>query len=82
MAGRVEEHPDSFLRLHRGDRGSEGDCPCDHGVEVFDLEVEVHHGALLHVDGRLAPRPSSSALRVAVEAGPDDRVRNLARSES
>ena len=49
MAGRVEENPDIVLRLFRGDRGSEGYCLGDRGVQVSDLEVEVHHRALLPV---------------------------------
>ena len=49
VAGRVEEHPDIVLRLFRSDRGSEGHCLGDRGVQVSDLEVEVHHRALLPV---------------------------------
>ena len=52
MAGRVEEHPDIVLRLAGSDRGSEGECLGDRGVEVCDLQVEAHHRALLPVDGR------------------------------
>ena len=52
MAGRVEEHPDIVLRLVRSDRGSECDCLGDRQVKVADLEVEVHHRALLPVGGR------------------------------
>ena len=49
MTGRIEEHPDIVLRLFRSDRGSEGHCLGDRGVQVPDLEVEVHHRALLPV---------------------------------
>src|SRR3954471_25005763 len=52
MASRVEEHADIVLRLVGSDRGSEGDSLRDGGVEVSDLEVEVHHRALLPVSRR------------------------------
>jgi hypothetical protein len=52
VAGRVEEHSDVLLRLGRSHRGSQGDRLGDRGIEVADLKVEVHHRALLPVDGR------------------------------
>src|SRR6188508_1563297 len=47
MAGRVDEHPHVLLRLVRRQRGPERHCLLDGGVEVADLEVEVHHRPLL-----------------------------------
>jgi len=74
-------HSDVLLQLDRSYRGSQGDRLADRGIEVADLKVKVHHRALFPADARLAPRPSNSAPRVAVAAGGDERVRNLARSE-
>ena len=48
----VEKHSDILLRLVRSHRCPEGNGLGDRGVEVADLEVEVHHGALFAVGGR------------------------------
>ena len=52
MPGWVEEHPDVLLWLGRGHRRSQSDRVGDRGIEVADLEVEVHHRALFPVDWR------------------------------
>src|SRR5580692_8039993 len=52
VTGWVEEHSDVLLRLVRSHRCSEGNGLGDRGVEVADLEVEVHHRTLLPVDWR------------------------------
>ena len=52
MTGWVEKHSDVLLRLVRSNRCSEGNGLGDSGVEVADLEVEVHHRTLLPVDWR------------------------------
>jgi hypothetical protein len=62
VTGRVEEHPDIVLRLANSDRGSECDCVGDRRVEVSDLKVEVHHRALLPVDGRPHGGPVAGRL--------------------
>ena len=82
MAGRVEEHPDIVLRLVASDRGSEGDCLGHRGVEVCDLEVEVHHRALLPVDGRphgglVTGRLLEHDLDGSLGSGEDRRARLL-----
>jgi hypothetical protein len=52
VTGWVEEHSDVLLRLVRSHRCSEGNGLGDRGVEVADLEIEVHHRTLLPVDWR------------------------------
>jgi len=52
VTGRVEKHSDVLLRLVRSHRCSEGNGLGGRGVEVADLEVEVHHRTLLPVDWR------------------------------
>jgi hypothetical protein len=52
VPGWVKEHSHRLLRLVRSHRRSEGDRLGDRGIEVPDLEVEVHHRTLLPVDGR------------------------------
>jgi hypothetical protein len=52
VSGRVEEHSDIVLWLLGSDRGSECDGLRDRRIEVTDLEVEVHHRALLPVGRR------------------------------
>ena len=47
VARRVEEHPDVVLRLIGSERGAQRDRLGDRILEVTDLEVEVHHRALL-----------------------------------
>ena len=51
MTGRVEKHPHVRLRLMLRQRRSEGRCLCDSGVEISDLEVEVHHRTLPALSG-------------------------------
>jgi hypothetical protein len=52
VTGWVEEHSDVLLRLVRSHRCSEGNGLGDRGIEVADLEIEVHHRTLLPVDWR------------------------------
>ena len=51
MAGWVEEDSDILLRLVLSRRCSEGERLSDCGIEVADLEVEVHHRTLFPVHG-------------------------------
>lgn len=51
VADWVEEHAYVFLRLVLGQRRSERNRLGNRGVEVVDLEVEVHHRTLLAVHG-------------------------------
>ena len=52
VAGWVQENPDVLLCLGRRHRGSQRDGLSNRGIEVPDLEVEVHHRALFPVHGR------------------------------
>ena len=52
MPRRVEQHPDMLLRLMPGHGGAEGNRLGDRGLEVTDLEVEMHHRALPPRRGR------------------------------
>ena len=52
VTGWVEKHSDVLLRLVRSHHCSEGNGLGDRGVEVADLEVEVHHRTLLPIDWR------------------------------
>jgi hypothetical protein len=60
VTGWVEKHPDVLLRLVRSHRCSKGNGLGDRGVEVADLEVEVHHRTLLPVDWRQGVCPQSA----------------------
>lgn len=64
VTGRVEEYSDVLLRLGRSDRGSWSDRLSDRGIEVPDLEVEVHHRTLFPVHRRHARRLSHVPARV------------------
>ena len=52
VPGWVEKHSDVLLRLGCSQRGAQGERLSDRGIEIADLEVEVHHRALCTVDGR------------------------------
>jgi hypothetical protein len=52
VPGWVEKHSDVLLRLGCSHRGAQGERLSDRGIEIADLEVEVHHRALCTVDGR------------------------------
>jgi hypothetical protein len=52
VAGWIQENADVLLWLGRRHRGSQRDRLSDRGIEVTDLEVEVHHRALRLVHGR------------------------------
>jgi hypothetical protein len=52
VTGGVHQDPDVLLRLLCSHRGSQGDRVSDGGIQISDLEVEVHHRALRAVDGR------------------------------
>src|ERR1700736_3157972 len=82
MAGRVEDHPDIVLRLVRSDRSSECDSLGDRRVEVSDLEIEMHHRALLPVARRPHRGPGNTRLLEhdidsSLRSGEDPRARLL-----
>jgi hypothetical protein len=51
VPGRIQEDPDIVPRLEAGDPSAKGHGVGDGSVEVLDLDVEVHHRALLAGDG-------------------------------
>ena len=51
MSGWVEEHADVLLWLVNRNRRSEGERLSDRGIEIANLEIEVHHRTLFPVRG-------------------------------
>ncbi|MDQ1424373.1 MAG: hypothetical protein QOD72_1871, partial [Acidimicrobiaceae bacterium] len=47
MSSRVEQYPHVVLRLEAGDLRAQSDSLGDSSVEIGDLDVEVHHRALI-----------------------------------
>ncbi len=56
VAGGVDDHANVLLGLVGSDCRTQGECLGDRRVEVGDLKVNVHHGALLAVESRQTGR--------------------------
>jgi hypothetical protein len=85
VSGGVEHNPDVRLRLVFREGGSQGHRFGDGRVQVRDLEVEVHHRALLPVDGRPDRRAVAVGLLEhevrSLRGGGDDRRSRLLVSD-